>query len=305
MTETGFGGGGYRYTLASVPPAPLLEEQSSESIRLTLGPDENPEYTEYAIENMTGGSWVGTDGGPFPTPAWQTHAGWGTVTATGLLPDTLYAFRVKARNRDLVETDAGPSAQVMTWCAGAEQFGLSFTVAKATSTVSAPAFMRGLDPDIRIAGKNLQELGFVVDTISGLESPRVVPDEELVPGGHTWRVWDEYFTTKRIVLAGHVHSSSPADLRLRLAYLKSFLSTFEGDPWRSSERGHCRGTVRGRVFGRGVQFRVDRGDSHADPTRHQPGCGQADTCARAGNRGGGNIAGKGAAGPGVPLPSEG
>ena len=59
-------------------------------------------------------------------------------------------------------------------------------------------------------------------------------DEELVPGDHTWHVWDEYFTPKRIVLEGYMHGSSTSDLRLRLAYLKSFLATFDGNPWRST-----------------------------------------------------------------------
>ncbi len=72
-----------------------------------------------------------------------------------------------------------------------------------------------------------------MDRITGLDLPRVVPDEELVPGGLSWRVHDEYFSAKRIVMEGYVHGSSPDDLRLRLAYLKSFLSTFDGNPWRS------------------------------------------------------------------------
>ncbi len=107
-------------------------------------------------------------------------------------------------------------------------------VIKASSTISAPSFMSGLSTSIRLAGKSLNELGFHVDHISGLDVPRVVPDEELVPGDHAWHIWDEYFAPKRIVLEGHVHGSSSEDLRLRLAYLKSFLATFEGNPWRST-----------------------------------------------------------------------
>jgi hypothetical protein len=73
-----------------------------------------------------------------------------------------------------------------------------------------------------------------VDTVSGLDVPNVVPDEELVPGNYAWHIWDEYFEPKRILLEGHVHGSSAEDLRLRLAYLKGFLATFEGNPWRST-----------------------------------------------------------------------
>ena len=44
---------------------------------------------------------------------------------------------------------------------------------------------------------------------------------------------DEYFAVKRIVLEGYVHGTSPDDLRARIGYLKSFLATFGGAPWRS------------------------------------------------------------------------
>lgn len=234
MTETGYGGGGYAYTRAVIPSAPILEEYSSEAVRLTIGSDENPAHTEYALVNQTDGTYAAAGGNSSESAVWQTRAGWATITLTGLSPATTYDVTVKARNQDGIETETGPARQVTTFYAATNDLTIFLTIVKASSTVSAPLFMRNVTDGVRIAGKYLHELGFVVSRISGLEAPRIVPDEELVPGGHTWHVWDEYFAPKRIVLEGHVHGSTPADLRLRLAYLKSFLATFEGDPWRSS-----------------------------------------------------------------------
>ena len=234
MTETGFGPGGYEYTLSSVPSAPVLAGDTPTTLLVTIGEDANPAYTDYAIYNVTSGLYLNTSGAGTSEAVWQTSGEWGTVTATGLTPDTEYTFKVKARNQDNIETEYGPSAQFTTYGLASDELSMVLVVRKASSTISAPAFMSGLPASIRVAGKSLNELGFHVDKISGLDVPRVVPDEELVPGDHTWHVWDEYFAPKRIVLEGHVHGSSSVDLRLRLAYLKSFLSTFEGNPWRST-----------------------------------------------------------------------
>ncbi len=234
MTETGFGPGGYEYTLANVPSAPVLAGDTPSTLHVTIGEDANPAYTDYAIYNETDGMYLDAAGGESSPEVWQTAGVWGTVTATGLTPDTEYTFKVKARNRENIETGFGPSAQFTTYGLVSDELSMNLEVRKASSTISAPSFMSGLPASILVAGKSLNELGFHVDKISGLDVPQVVPDEELVPGDHTWHVWDEYFAPKRIVMEGHVHGSSSADLRLRLAYLKSFLSTFEGNPWRST-----------------------------------------------------------------------
>jgi len=232
MTETGFGPGGYAYTLAIVPSAPVLAGDTPTTLLVTIGEDANPAYTDYAIYNETAGVYLDASGAGTSEAVWQTGGEWGTVTATGLTPDSEYTFKVKALNQDSIETEFGPSAQFKTYGLSSDELSMVLVVRKASSTISAPVFMSGLPASIRLAGKSLNELGFHVDSISGLDVPRVVPDEELVPGDHTWHVWDEYFAQKRIVLEGHVHGSSSEDLRLRLAYLKSFLSTFEGKPWR-------------------------------------------------------------------------
>ena len=234
MTETGFGPGGYEYTQATVPSAPGLNGDTPTTLLVTIGEDVNPAYTDYAIYNETDSVYLDASGAGTTGAVWQTSSEWGTVTATGLTPDTGYTFKVKARNQENVETEFGPPAQFTTYGLASQELSMVLEVRKASSTISAPAFMSSLPASIRLAGKNLNELGFYVDRISGLDVPRVVPDEELVPGDHTWHIWDEYFAPKRIVLEGHVHGTSSDDLRLRLAYLKSFLSTFEGNPWRST-----------------------------------------------------------------------
>jgi len=234
MTETGFGPGEYIYTIADIPSSPALEETKSEMVSITIGEDNNPSYTVYALYNETDAVFIDTAGNATGTAVWQTHNDWGTVTILGLVPGTGYTFMVKARNQAGVETEFGPVMEVETYNLDSSVLSTMLTIQKASSTISAPSFMSNLSASIRLAGKSLHDFGFHVDKISGLDVPRVIPDEELVPGDHTWYVWDEYFAPKRIVLKGIVHGNSPDDLRLRLAYLKSFLATFEGSPWRST-----------------------------------------------------------------------
>ncbi|MBN1292541.1 MAG: hypothetical protein JXB48_11940 [Candidatus Latescibacteria bacterium] len=234
MTETGFGKGGYAYTEAETPSAPILEENTSITILVTIGDDSNPAYTEYAIYNETDEAYIDVSGYGSASEVWQSRGAWGTVTARELSPSSEYTFRVKARNRDGIETPLGPGSTITPFGLNYDEILLPFEVRKASSTISSPDFMAGLQASIRLAGKDLNDFGFHVDTISGLDMPEIVSDEELVPGDHTWHVWDEYFSPKRIVMDGYMHGSSTNDLRLRLAYLKSFLATFEGNPWRST-----------------------------------------------------------------------
>ena len=234
MTETGFGPGGHVYTHASVPAAPGLSEVTSVSVMITIGGDTNPEYTEYALFNETAGKYVDSDGGVSVDPVWQTRDQWGTLKATGLIPATTYSFKVKARNQAEEETAFGDESVCTTHHAADRCLSTVLSVVKMSSTISPPSFMSGLTASIRVAGKSLNDFGFHVDSISGLDLPQVIPDEEFIPGGHSWKIWDEYFAPKRVVLEGIIHGISPGDLRLRIAYLKSFFTTFEGNPWRST-----------------------------------------------------------------------
>lgn len=234
MTDTPFGPGGYAYTGVVTPHPPLCEPYDATTALVGIVPDENPASTAYALINETDGLFVGADGGPSAEPVYATRDGWGTVAVTGLLPSTEYAFRVRAVNSDGTFAATGEAGTVTTHGRASAELAVALVVGKASSTVAAPSFMTGLAPDIRIAGKDMADFGFRADTVGGLDMPAVVPGETLVPGAHEWRVSDEYFAPKRIVLEGYIHGSSPEDLRLRLAYLKSFLATFDGNPWRSN-----------------------------------------------------------------------
>ncbi len=234
MTETGFGPGSYAYTFPHSPAAPEFSDIQSESVVVVMGDDGNEAFAEYAVYNVTDGTYIGLVGNPSLIEAWHTAAEWQSVSAAGLLPATAYTFKVKARTPEGAETAFGPTAEVTTYNYSFLELTAAVTVRKASSTVTAPSFMSGLSAGIRIAGKCLNELGFHADTVSGLDVPTVVSDEELVPGNHAWHIRDEYFEPKRILLEGYVHGSSAEDLRMRLAYLKGFLATFEGNPWRST-----------------------------------------------------------------------
>lgn len=233
MTETEFGPGGYGRTFAETPAAPVVGEDTSSTLTILPQPDSNPEWTEYAVRNITAGCWLDASGESAAEPSWRTIGEWGEITARGLDPGAGYAFALAARNAGGVETDLGSAASAVTHFRGETESPVILTVEKETSTVAAPSFMTGIAAGVSIDGKPLSDFGFAADRITGLELPRTVPDEELVPGDHQWLVHGEYFAPKRIVLEGHVHADSPEDLRLRLAYLKSFFATFAGNPWRS------------------------------------------------------------------------
>ena len=205
MTETEFGPGMYAYTYLEAPTAPVLTEVTSVTVNVAIWDDANASFTEYAIYNETDGNYIDSEGNATSEAIWQSRDEWGAVTVCCLNPVTEYTFKVKARNYVGIETEFGPSAQITTYNFASNEFSMTIEIQKVSSTISAPAFMSGLSTSIRLAGKSLNELGFHVDRISGLDVPSVVPDEELIPGNHTWHIWDEYFAPKRIVLNGHVH----------------------------------------------------------------------------------------------------
>ena len=89
--ETGYCSIMYRYTLAMRPNADCFTDIDVDKVRANWTANGNPAGTAYYCENMTTGA----------------NSGWTTATywfSGGLSPDTLYEFRVKARNGDGVET---------------------------------------------------------------------------------------------------------------------------------------------------------------------------------------------------------
>ena len=116
----------YATTYALVPGAPILGGATQTTMTLDVVPDssstqDNPAWTEYAIHCNTqtsdgtwSGKFVAANGGPSATAVWQTDAAWNVVTITGLQPNTLYYFEVKARNTLNVETNYSAVSSLAT-----------------------------------------------------------------------------------------------------------------------------------------------------------------------------------------------
>jgi len=92
------------YTLANTPGTPTVDNPTYYTLDVTINPNGNPDYTECAIWCGAGYYLNASGGSNGTTPFWQSISDWGTVTATGLTPDTEYCFWVRAKNGDGVLT---------------------------------------------------------------------------------------------------------------------------------------------------------------------------------------------------------
>ena len=96
------------YTLANTPDAPAVGSPTASSLLVSIPSlAGNPSSTEFAIEVDASGNYVQADGTVAGAAVWQTASAWGTITVTGLTAETLYSFRLYARNGDNVMTAAG------------------------------------------------------------------------------------------------------------------------------------------------------------------------------------------------------
>ena len=117
------------YTLAQVPGFTEVLTLSSSQVKLTLDEKNNPNYTEYAIYEMSTLSWLQADGNLGATAVWQTAAEWGEgITIKNLEAETVYSFKVKARNVDNVESEFSGAYNAETLAVGAANVTLSKTV---------------------------------------------------------------------------------------------------------------------------------------------------------------------------------
>jgi hypothetical protein len=106
--QTAYSSTSYAYTLAQVPSPSLVSGATASSLDVDVQPSGNPPATQFAILNVTAGYFVNATGGSAgATPVWRTDAQWASMTVVGLSPDTSYAFAVKARNGDNLETALG------------------------------------------------------------------------------------------------------------------------------------------------------------------------------------------------------
>ncbi|MFQ5424976.1 MAG: M12 family metallo-peptidase [Phycisphaerae bacterium] len=114
-------------TLAAIPAAPLLINPTQTTLDLDVAPNGNPAVTRMATQCIATspfdpaweGRFVDTTGNPATLAVWRTDAEWGVTTVQGLLPGTIYALAVKARNQIGIETVLGPTASTTTTPTGA------------------------------------------------------------------------------------------------------------------------------------------------------------------------------------------
>jgi len=117
------------HTLCVVPSSPTIKDQGTDYIKVAINSagttPENPDPdTEYVIAVSTAGFTAGTtyymtsSDGPLDTAeTWGTRSYWGNdpgAKATGLTLNTRYWFKVKAKNKDGVETAYGNPADCYT-----------------------------------------------------------------------------------------------------------------------------------------------------------------------------------------------
>ncbi|MFA6492891.1 MAG: peptidoglycan-binding protein [Patescibacteria group bacterium] len=109
------------YTLANVPLASTVNRSSSTSLKVIINVNGNSAATQFAISNEALGKYVQADGSNGDTAVWQDYATWGEatgITNTGLVHSTTYAYRVKARNGNNIETAVSPSSSETTLSQG-------------------------------------------------------------------------------------------------------------------------------------------------------------------------------------------
>ena len=109
------------YTSANVPSAPTVANVSASRQNITINVNSNPANTEFAVYCNTNSQYIQANGSFGASAVWQTAADWGTILVSGLTQNTLYSYRVKARNQDGDETDWSTNGTATTPC-GVETF---------------------------------------------------------------------------------------------------------------------------------------------------------------------------------------
>jgi len=119
------GGASFGYTEDAAASQIIYSDvaiEGSLTITFLFTENSNSDVCEYAVKNVTTGTWLDTDGSDNGgSEVWALFEDWdngaadGYVTVTGLTPSTIYTFQVKARNEDDVATALSTvSAQMMT-----------------------------------------------------------------------------------------------------------------------------------------------------------------------------------------------
>jgi len=92
-------------TLAATPANPILGALSTSTLSLNVQRNAaNPADTELAVHEINLGKYLQADGTLGDPTVWQVEATWDATTISGLNINSQYMFKVKARNRENVET---------------------------------------------------------------------------------------------------------------------------------------------------------------------------------------------------------
>lgn len=134
--------------LANVPAAPTWQNPDDwyNKLRLIIDPSGNPGDTTFAVaistDNFATTRYVQSDStiGPALGPEdFRTYSGWGSgsgMNVIGLMPNTTYQVKVKARQGEFSETGFGPTASAAT-----VQASLVFDIdISSTDTETAPPY---------------------------------------------------------------------------------------------------------------------------------------------------------------------
>lgn len=157
---TGYGDEKSFRTLAAVPAQSVLSNATSSSIDINPAIGTNPASTEMAILETVSNLYLQNDGTLAAGQIWKTDAAWGTKTVVNLSPNTLYGFKVKARNASSVETLFSSETQLTTLIAAPTVTTTSISnITK--SSASSGGNITGL------GGENASQRGICYKTSSG------------------------------------------------------------------------------------------------------------------------------------------
>ena len=86
------------FSACNDPGAPALYNASTNTMQISVPPDNNSAFTTYSIFCTTDSMYVQPDGTLALTEAYQTRSLWDSLTITGLSSNINYCFYTKARN---------------------------------------------------------------------------------------------------------------------------------------------------------------------------------------------------------------
>ena len=138
-TETGYSATTSLATLAATPGAPSISSITTTSLTVALNTNNNGSDAIYAIYSTTLGGYLTASFATTTEETWQTNVAWGSITISGLSPNVLYAFAVKARNPDSLETAFGSTGSAYTLA--------TTPLAPALSAASVSSIMIGILED--------------------------------------------------------------------------------------------------------------------------------------------------------------